>query len=172
MYRGGGGAYGTAAITGGSITGQTGTAYILAQSYAAVDTPADVTEDTLATITVPANALGANGQLRIHLHITCTNNANAKTIRVRYSGGAGTQFYQGSYASIAYGGAVLGIGNRNATNSQTGATFGVAGVANGNPGATAAVDTTASTTLVITGQKGLAGDTLTLAGYTVEIVKP
>lgn len=163
-----------AAITGGTIgTGVSGLPTLLAQSYAAVSAPNDTTEDTLATITVPANTLGANGSLRIYTLWTVTNSATAKTLRIRYSGGSGTIYMQAAAVNQASHQALLVIANQAATNSQIGtapSTNGGLGV-NGSALATSSVDTTASTTIVITGQKATGTDTLTLNGYTVEVIK-
>ncbi len=63
------------------------------------------------------------------------------------------------------------ISNRNATNSQVGhvaATGGLGGATGGI--VTAAVDTTAATTIVITGQKATLGETLTLEQYIIEVM--
>lgn len=157
-------------------TGGSGYPIILAQSWAAVSGAADTNENTLATITVPANAMGANGRLRIQTQWTFTNNANNKTVRIRFSGAAGTQYLVNTSASVAgILQATTTIANRGATNSQIGAstlvaatTFGV----NGTASTTSAVDTTAATTLVITAQKATGTDTMTLDGYTVELIKP
>lgn len=43
-----------------------GVPYILAASAVAAPTTGDTSENTLATVTIPAGALGANGIIRIH----------------------------------------------------------------------------------------------------------
>lgn len=154
----------------------TNAARILAQSAVAVSGAADTNENTLATIPVPANAMGPNGTLRIWTSWTYTNSANVKTIRVRFSGAAGTQFFSRGETTTAIANNVTTISNRNATNSQVSG-----GTANGtltvtglgtSTGAivTGAVDTTVATTLVITGQKALDSETLTLERYLVEVL--
>lgn len=157
LYRSSGSAW-TAVSTG-----------VLAQSAVAIVAPADTTEDVLATIAVPANAMGANGRLRISTDWTCTNNANVKTIRLRFSGASGTVIASEALTSNPALSVPVTLANRNATNSQVGINqrlgyFGVAQTA------TAAIDTTAATTLVITSQKALATDTITLENYSVELI--
>lgn len=148
-------------------------ATVIAQSYAPVNTPADITEDTLATITIPANLLGPNGTLRITSQWSYTNNANTKTMRIRYSGAAGTIYMQIPATTTASYSDQRTISNRGATNSQVGANSGGSILTlSGGPTTTSAVDTTAATTIVFTGQKASAGDTLTLEGYTIEVLKP
>ena len=152
------------------------TPFTLAHSAVAASCPADASEDVLATITVPANSPSSNGMLRITTQWTFTNSANTKTLRARYSGAAGTIFQQFSVTTQATMRAQCEIHNRNATNSQVGAAIG--GPSTGQWGqstgaiVTSAVDTTASTTIVITGQKASAGETLTLEWYLVELIEP
>lgn len=181
------------AITGGSITGitdlavadggtgaSTGSAacanlkavFIAAKSAVAVTAPADTAENILATITIPANALGANGGLRLKARLTCTNNANVKTIRVRYTGITGTQHYLEAYTSRTQGEFTLYVFNRNATNSQMSSYSGTLSTAGAvvAGGTTSAVDTTAETTLVITATKATGTDTITLEMYSCELL--
>lgn len=141
-------------------------------SGVAVSGAADTNENTLATITLPA--LSANAQVRVTTAWTVTSNANAKTARVRFSGGAGTIVWAGSLASTTFIQHQLIIANRGATNSQvctapgTGQAYTV-----GTAAVTSAVDTSvAGTTIVITAQKGVNTDTMTLESYLVEIYKP
>jgi hypothetical protein len=146
---------------------------VLAASAVAVVTPADITEDVLATITVPANAMGANGVLRITTTWSYTNNANTKTVRIRYSGLTGALYVNSTLTTQLTIFAKAIIANRGVTNSQIGYADGVNAsgglIANA---ATSAADTTASTTIVITGQKAVGTDTLTLESYLVELIIP
>jgi hypothetical protein len=160
------------AITGGSITTVSGVPYVLAQSFVVATAAADTNENTLATITVPANTLGANGGLRILTQWSMTSSANNKTIRVRYSGAAGSQFGLVIATTRTGQNLVTHIVNANATNSQKGGSYGTdsSGQALNNQNVTASADTTASTTIVITGQKATAGETLSLEGYLVEVI--
>lgn len=145
---------------------------VLGQSEGQITAPTDTNENVLATITVPANTLGANGRLIVTTLWGFTNNANAKTIRVRFSGASGTQYLQTNYASAAFLRDQREIVNNNATNSQIG--FGGSGTGGWGNGAsantTSSVDTTAATTLVISAQKGTDSDTITLDYYRVEYV--
>jgi hypothetical protein len=143
----------------------------LATSYVAASCGADTTEDVLATITVPASMMGIKGGVIITTLWSCTNNANTKTARIRFGGIGGTAFQGIALASAASGRLACEIRNRSVTNSQVGPSTGNPGFGTGGSTiTTAAVDTTADVSIVISGQKGTAGDTLTLEGYTVEIV--
>ncbi len=147
---------------------------VLGKSGAAVNTPADTSEDTLATINIPANAMGANGVLRIYTLWAFTSSGNNKTLRIRFSGASGTIYMNPVFTtSVGYASLTM-IANRNATNSQVGfasaATNGGLGTSSASANVTSSVDTTAATSLVITGQKASAGETLTLESYLVELI--
>lgn len=148
--------------------------YVLARSAAQVLTPADTTEDVLATIVIPAGAMGANGFLRIHTLWGFTGSTNAKSMRIRLGGIGGTQFWFSTAlatASIIELSALAHIFNRNAANSQVGTGTIAGGIGAGTAAlpATGSIDTSVSQNLVITGQKASAGETLALDAYSVEI---
>lgn len=144
---------------------------ILAQSGLAVSCGNDTTEDVLATITVPAKSMGPNGSLRISTQWTVTNSGNAKTPRIRFSGAAGTTYWTFTAGAIATVVDQRYIHNAGAANAQVGApsnAFSFAGTTAAK--VTSAVDTDAAdTTVVISGQKASAGETLTLDRYVVEL---
>ncbi len=144
---------------------------VLGASGAAASAGANTSENTLATITVPANAVGIGGTIRVSTWWTVTNSANNKTCRIRYSGVAGTivtTFTATTQPNLKIEGAIQGAGT---TSSQTATGFTFASAGNSAMAAQAlTVDTTAATTVVITGQKASSGETLTLSAYTVELV--
>jgi hypothetical protein len=162
-----------ASITGGSITGQTGTPYILAQSGTVATTPADTNENTLATITIPAGVLGASGRIELQAIWSVTSSGNAKTFRIRFSGAAGTQALSKSVTAVSGATSKTIIQNRNSVSAQYLVTEGMdsAGVTFGTT-ASSSEDTSAATTIVITGQKASAGETLNLIGYSAIIYRP
>lgn len=146
--------------------------YPLANSAVAVSGSNDTNENTLATVTVPAGAMGANGVLRITALWSVTNNANAKTIRMRFSGAAGTVFYSQGLASLVSAHQMVLIRNRNSQSSQVGFAAAVAATFTTTTGSptTASVDTSAATTLLFTVQKATGTDTMTLESYEVEVL--
>jgi hypothetical protein len=181
------------AITGGAVTGITDLAvadggtgastaqaaaanlavpYVLAQSAVAASVTGTTTETTLATITIPANALGANGRVRVTT--VWSRNASgtgSNTPRVRFSGASGTIYHNAALSTANLGmKAQAEIANRGATNSQVGGPSGTPFGAAALGPVTSAVDTTASTTVVLTGQLANTGDTLTLESYLVELI--
>lgn len=163
---------GTGASTARGAAANLGVPYLLGKSFVSVSGAADTNENTLATITVPANAMGANGAIRVWTLWTVNNNANSKTARVRFGGIGGTQYMVLSLASTVTQQHVILFGNRNAANSQVGFNSGIATAFGITTGAvtTSAIDTTSSTTIVITAQKGTGSDTMTLEAYLVELL--
>jgi hypothetical protein len=147
----------------------------LAMSGAGLNAPGDTNENPLVTITIPAGIMGVNGTLMIDHLWTLTNNANVKTLRVRFSGASGTTFYSANNASSNGVHTQTWIQNRNAANSQVGGFAGDPIAYRASPTvtpSTAAIDTTAATTVVISAQKGTAGDTVTLDRYQVDLITP
>lgn len=146
--------------------------YILARSAVAVAVPAASTtaEATLATITVPGGALGPNGMVRLALSMSASNNAGNKTIRVRYSGAAGTIISSTTITTNISTASVLMINNRNDVASQVGCSLGDHIAAWLNTVATTTVDTRFDSTIVITGQKSVAAETATLEFYLAELI--
>ena len=145
--------------------------YILGQSAVAVSGSEDTNENTLATITVTANSIGPNGHVRIRTTWTITNSANTKTLRVRFSGGSGTVYMAVALGAQATHNDLTEIHNRNSASSQvSGKPSSQVAIGQASTGAliTSSVDTTVDTTIVITGQKALGTETLTLSRYCVE----
>lgn len=147
---------------------------VLGASAVAVSGAADTAENILATVTIPAGAMGLNGVVRILAVWTCTNNANVKTARVRFSGIGGTVFATASMASQASLRQFTQFANRGAANSQVGGSsaHNVQFTVTTNAAITASVDTAAATTIVFTAEKATGGDTMTLESYLVELILP
>lgn len=149
----------------------TGLSKVICQSGAASNAGADTTEDTLATCTLPA--LGANDALRITSSWSFTTSVNAKTLRIRFGGTSTT------------GTAILSTAptvntsftdericrNTNSTSSQSCPPNTIQlGASSGTIIVTSLATGTAGVPIFFTGTKASAGDTLTLVGYTVELL--
>lgn len=170
---------GTAPITQGGTGGVTAQAacanlsawHILGASAAQSAHTGNTSETVLATITVPANAMGANGVLRLEYSVSMTNNANNKTIRVRLGGVGGAAFKGLVRASTLADRQIVTIQNVNATGSQKSWNSGSEslGVTAG-AFTTGAIDTTASQTLVITGQLANSADSIAVESYVAELL--
>jgi hypothetical protein len=145
---------------------------VLAQSAVAASLTGVTTDSALASIAIPAGAMGPNGRLRVTTLWSITNSANAKTLRVRLGGLAGTAFQSIALTTSASFRAQCEIANRNNQASQVGANASIGSggwSATGAAIATAAIDTSAAATLVISGQLANGGETITLEGYLVEL---
>ena len=145
---------------------------VLAQSAVAVPHTGDTNETILATIAVPANAIGRNGRLAISAVWSYTNSGNNKLLKIRFgasgSGLSGTAFLQSTATTSTVMAALTSLANRNAASSQVGGASGSTpfGQSSGTP-VTMAIDTTAATEINITGQLALATETITLESYQV-----
>lgn len=148
--------------------------HVLAQSFVAASHTGDTNETTLATVTVPAGAMGANGSVRVTTYWSRTNNGNTVTMFVRFNGTGGTAYLNSPTVSRATLADQLVIANRNATNSQVGRYVAGQPSYSSSTGAavTSSIDTTAAVDISIRGQLGTGTDTITLEGYLVELIVP
>ena len=159
-------------VTIGTGTGHIFPEVILGASAVAVSVTAVTTEETLATITVPANMMGANGQIEVITLWTMTNGADDKIPRIRLGG---TAFFSYTATTIATLQSYCRIANRNNASSQVSmtnvSTFSGGFGTSASAVVTGAVATgTANRDITITGQKETAGDTLTLESYIVKLM--
>ena len=142
---------------------------VLAASAMVVSLTGSTAKTTLATVTVPGGAMGANGVLRITSLWSHTNSANTKTPRIEFGG---TQYYGTALTTTATSRMYHTIANRNAANSQVGG----AGSEIFNWGATTGslttsdANTSADQDLVFSGQLANGGDTIALESYLVEVL--
>jgi hypothetical protein len=146
--------------------------YILGASAVAASHTGTTGEVTLATITVPANSMGANGILRITSQWTMSGAGGTRTPRMKFNG---TSFNGITMALGTLSARIQSqIANRNATNSQVGNQIDQANWSANTTGAaiTSAHDTTGALDVTITGQLANSGDTITLESYLVELIVP
>lgn len=144
--------------------------YVLAQSGAAASVGAVTSEATLATITVPAGAMGANGSLRISTYWEFTGSTNSKTMKIKLGA---TTFYNNltsTAANISWNHQFV-IQNANdvaaqVAQSSLSSAFGY----NSAAGVAGSENTAVAKDITITGQKASSGETLTLVRYTVEVL--
>ena len=123
---------------------------------------------TLATITIPAGLLGANGKLKIYPLWATTNNANVKTLRVLFGGSTCSTM---PTQNVPNNSGLIIIRNANSESSQKCSSGLVAGIgASSGSIASTTIDTSAATTITITGQLAVGTDTMTLEDLFVEVV--
>jgi hypothetical protein len=146
-----------------------GTWRVLAAGAVAASHTGNTTETVLATVNVPAGAMGLNGALRFTAHFSHTNSANAKTLNVKLGGTSGRAFATGAPTTSDGNIYQRTIQNRGAQNAQvsqqhnTGVSYGA-----GAP-RTGTIDTSVAQDLVFTGQLTNSGETITLESYLVEL---
>lgn len=143
---------------------------VIAQSGASASHTGDTIEATLATITLPAGVLGPNGRLEIDtLWTFSTSSANSKTCRAKLSTAVIAAVVATTSLGLRHMGTCI---NRNSQSAQiifnpaNQPGSGTSAVAN----STAAIDTSVSQTITITGQLASAAETITLEGYTVRAI--
>lgn len=131
-------------------------------------------ETVLATVSIPAGYLGANGRIRLSLNVALSpSSANAKTIRVRLGGIGGTSVASAAYTTNTVGTMQVEISNQNDDAVQR--TY---GMANRTTDAVVAVltpvgstvDTSAAVDLVITGQLANGAESITLQSYAADVI--
>lgn len=147
---------------------------IFAKTGTAASITGTLTETALATVNIPASTVGANGEIKVRTFWTVTNSANNKVLRVRLGGIAGSICGGLTPTTIAGLEMTVYIRNKNSASSQYLITIGARGtdgLVTNVISTPTTVDTSASQDLVISGQLANTGETITLEGYAVEIIK-
>jgi hypothetical protein len=144
---------------------------VIANSGVQVPHTGDTAETTLATVTVPAGAMGANGAVRIWALYSWTNDGSNKTPRIRWNGVGGT-IVHGFTATTTNGEqAMVIIRNRNSASSQITQIAAYAGIGNMSTSLiTDTVNTASAVDIVFRGTLGDSTDTIAIEGYTVEVL--
>ena len=147
-----------------------GTWRVLAASAVASSVTGTTTKTALATISVPAGAIGANGRLRVTCHFSMNASTNSKTCSFELGGTA--------FMSRAETGATIAalrdqreIANRNSASSQASWRANtIGGFGQGtNALTTGVVDTSIAQDLIVYGQLANSSETITLESYLVEL---
>lgn len=164
---------GTAATTAQAAMANLKGVYVLGSSGVQVTHTGDTAEFTLGTVTIPANAMGANGSVRIVAGFGHSGGGGTWVTRVKFGG---TAYYSPTTAFSAVNlssQAKAEIHNRNATNSQVGnSTNQLNSSENAVAVTTSAIDTTSAVNVTFTGQLTSSGDIISLEYYTVELYVP
>lgn len=138
---------------------------VLAQSSGPVSLTGTTAETAMATITIPAGAMGANGRIEVWAQYTYPNSANSKTIRGRFGGLGGTTIQSAAPTTTTSQSLIFYVQNLNSVSSQIG---GVA-LTTATSASSPAVDTSAAVDLVMSGQLANSSETLVLQAYRVLI---
>lgn len=147
---------------------------LLASSNTASSVSSGTAEVQLASVVIPAGIMGTNGILRIRTLWVYTSSGNTKTLRVRFGGSGGTIYGTATPTTTISSSGMTTIANNNSVSAQKGAPSNMNltvpfGAVN-NALITSAIDTTAATTVYISGQPASGGETITLESYTVELI--
>jgi len=142
---------------------------ILAVSSTFASHTGDTSETTLATVSVPAGALGTKGFVRIQALWTHSNNGNNKTPRIKFGGttvSAPVLTTNDQFEDLTV------VKNQNSAASQR---FAIVAATNvfgsiAGSGGTATVNTAAAFDITFTAQLANAGDVLVLQYYMIELV--
>jgi hypothetical protein len=125
-------------------------------------------ENTTVSFVVPAGSIGPNGELRISGMLTLTNNANNKTIRVKYGA---TTLWTASPTSAASFRFDIVLANRNSQSSQVNSFSSSTSYGNSaNAVGTSSIDFSADQTITITLQLATGTDSMTLEQYRAVVV--
>lgn len=138
--------------------------YALARLNTPVSAPADITEDTLWTVTIPANAMGPNGMIRIPpVLFSYTSNTNdSVAFRVKLDGTT-IATYTTTLNTVGVSTPLMTTSDITITNKASAAAQTCFyDTRSGITQTTTAVDTTLAKTITVTVQKSVAGDTATI----------
>jgi hypothetical protein len=141
----------------------------LAASAVQSSNTGNINETTLASVALPAGAVGPNGILRIFSLWSFTNNANSKTPRVKI--GSANNLFNAVQTSVACLQLMSVIRNRNDQAVQVGQARNLA-AAGGSTQAIASftIDMSSSQTIDFTGQLTNVADVIALEAYSIELL--
>jgi hypothetical protein len=161
-------AFGTAAIKDTGSIPQT-IPRVLATTAVSASNTGNLNDTILATITVPAHAMGLNGRIRVTAMFGKTGTAGTANNTIYFGG---TLVFFGVMGATSLSNRVqIDLANRGALNSQVAGGTGSDGFGpNTNPWVFPAVNTAADVTLLIRGQLANAADTIILDSYLVELI--
>lgn len=140
----------------------------IASSAVAVSVTNTTVETTLATITIPANAMGPNGWIEVYATFSYTNSANSKILRIRLGG---TAVGSSSVTTTAALTGALFIHNRNDVASQLCAPGNLGFSATANASVATTFDSTGPLALTINGLMAALAETITLERFVVRVFK-
>ena len=122
------------------------------------------TETTLINVSLPAGAMGNNGQVVVTANWSCNNSAGAKTGTVYFGGTSiGTA---SSYTTSTGGSSMNSIRNRGALGVQSTQLIGGAAA---SAHVYTAIDSSAAVAITITGDTAAATDHIVLEGFTITL---
>ena len=113
-------------------------------------------ETTMLTVSIPASLMNKRGRANVIGLLSLTNNANLKTLKVKFGGQNLATVTSTSQAALGFSIWLLNLNSETAQRNTNATSF--------------TIDTTIANDLVITGQLANAGDTVTLTAVSLEII--
>jgi len=128
-------------------------------------------ETSLVSVSIPAGLMTPTSKIVVpSLLVTNTNNANAKTLRVRYSSIGGAQVLSVALTSVAAYHGRLDISNRNSLTAQVATLYTQTAIYGTTTGVTTtAVNTANASSVVLSGDLTSAADAINIELFEVEI---
>jgi len=133
-------------------------------------TTGNTNENTVLTFTIAADKIGTNTAFHIISLISATNNANAKTVRVKFNGKNGCSVDVTSCATINTYAILRNRKSKTAQisgNTTATSVHGGFGSKSGTAVTTYTVDTSADVTVAVTLQNGVGTDTITMEDFRI-----
>lgn len=158
-------------VSGGGAK-DTRAARVLVQSYVAASVTGTTDETTLATYTLPGGTMGPKGAIRIITLWSYTNSVNNKTFKANF----GSVLFLNLVATASTSSLEplpIIIRNRNSETSQVSRpSVATSSLLSGTVSTitTSSINTAINQTITITGQLANSGETITLEGYTIELL--
>jgi len=145
-------------------------AFVLYSNLTTTSLTGTTTETTLATIPIKGGVLGVNGKLRFYILGTVTNNANAKTFRLKH---AATSLWQCTYTTAVGITSQILFLNKNSESSQVTSLYNSA-ILSGSTSTSvtsSSINTSADFSLTITGQLADGADSINVTAIFAEIMQ-
>lgn len=145
-------------------------AFVLYSNLTTTSLTGTTAETTLATIPIKGGVLGVNGKLRFYILGTVTNNANAKTFRLKH---ASTPLWQVSHTTAVGITSQILFLNKNSESSQVTSLFNSA-ILSGSAATVvtpSSIDTSADFSLTVTGQLANSADSISVTAIFAEIMQ-
>lgn len=145
-------------------------AFVLYSNLATTSLTGTTTETTLATIPIKGGVLGVNGKLRFYILGTVTNNANAKSFRLKH---ASTTLWQVAHTTAVGVTSQILFLNKNSESSQVTSLYN-SSILSGSASTVvtpSSIDTSADFSLTITGQLANSADSISVTAIFAEIMQ-
>jgi hypothetical protein len=136
--------------------------------YASVALTGTTSETTLLTVNIPAGLIGISGKVKMYPLYSMTNNANSKVLRVKLGGSTAFSTVVSNSSQSSALVIIRNVGSEAVQKSSTGVVSGLGNIS--TPLTSLTINTSAATTITVTGQLVNSADTMMLEDFFMEIV--